>query len=85
MINKRKIIEEFETHSTDTGSVEVQCAILTNNILRLTDHCKSHKKDFQCRKSLISMVNRRKKLMRYFARKDQAKHVNLLQRLNLKK
>jgi len=65
---KEKIIEKFKTHDQDTGSAQVQIAILTAEIKDLTDHLKMHKKDFSSRRGLLRKVNERRKLLRYMLR-----------------
>ncbi|MFA5004789.1 MAG: 30S ribosomal protein S15 [Candidatus Omnitrophota bacterium] len=82
---KAKIIDDFKVHSRDTGSAEVQIAILTERINTLGDHFKSHKKDFHSRRGLLLMVGRRRSLLNYLKDKDMKKYEELLGKLNLRK
>lgn len=67
---KKRIIEKYKTHATDTGSPQVQIAILTSEIKDLTGHLKTHKKDFSSRRGLIKKVGERRRLMKYLKRED---------------
>jgi len=80
---KEKIIEKFKTHGQDTGSAQVQIAILTAEIKDLTDHLKMHKKDFSSRRGLLRKVNERRKLLRYMLRETPKDHAKLLEKLEL--
>jgi len=80
---KEKIIEKFKTHGQDTGSAQVQIAILTAEIKDLTDHLKMHKKDFSSRRGLLRKVNERRKLLRYMLRETPKDHAKLLEKLKL--
>lgn len=80
-----KIIDEFKVHARDTGSAEVQIAILTERINSLGDHFKQHKKDFNSRRGLLSLVGRRRRLLNYLKKKDAKKYEELLEKLNLRK
>ena len=82
---KQELIKEFATKEGDTGSPEVQVAILTSRIVTLTDHFKSHKKDNHSRRGLIQMVNQRRKLLDYLKGKDVARYQSLIERLGLRK
>ena len=82
---KTDLIKQFSHHEKDTGSVEVQCAILTEQIKYLTAHAQQNPKDFQSRRGLLVMVNKRKRLLRYYKKSTPAKHQELLNRLGLKK
>jgi|TARA_Y100000389_G_scaffold2902_1_gene2831 small subunit ribosomal protein S15 len=82
---KTKIIKEYQTVESDTGSVEVQCAILTERIKVLTEHLKEHKKDHSCRRSLLILVNQRKKLLSYLKEKSIERYNNIINRLSLRK
>ncbi|MCD6081047.1 MAG: 30S ribosomal protein S15 [Candidatus Omnitrophica bacterium 4484_49] len=84
-MEKTKIIEEFKLHEDDTGSPEVQIAILTHKINRLTEHLKIHKKDHHSRRGLLMMVSKRKRLLDYLKRKDERRYLELIQKLNLRK
>ena len=67
---KKKIIEKYRTHATDTGSPQVQIAILTEEVKELTEHLKMHKKDHSSRRGLIKKVGERRRLMKYLKRED---------------
>jgi small subunit ribosomal protein S15 len=82
---KTNVIEEYRTHGTDTGSADVQVAILTKRINELTDHFKQHKKDHHSRRGLLKMVGRRKRLLEYIKRKDESRYAELIKRLGLRK
>ncbi|MDP8253155.1 MAG: 30S ribosomal protein S15 [Candidatus Kaelpia aquatica] len=84
-MEKDKIIEEFSVHDKDTGSPEVQIAILTNKIIYLNQHLKEHKKDNHSRQGLLIMVSKRKRLLSYLKRKDQARYLGLVEKLGLRK
>ena len=82
---KTKIIDEFKAHARDTGSAEVQIAILTERINVLGDHFKSHKRDFHSRRGLLSLVGKRRRLLNYLKSKDVKKYEGILEKLNLRK
>jgi len=82
---KDELVKEYATKEGDTGSPEVQCAILTSRIVTLTDHFKEHKKDNHSRRGLIKMVNLRRKLLDYLKSKDEARYKSLISRLGLRK
>lgn len=84
-MEKTKIIEEFKLHESDTGSPEIQIAILTHRINRLTEHLKVHKKDHHSRRGLLMMVSKRKRLLDYLKRKDEKRYRELIERLNLRR
>ena len=81
---KQSIIEEYKTHEADTGSTEVQVAILTARIRELTEHMKVHKKDFHRRRGLLIMVGKRRRLLQYLRNKDFGRYQTLIQRLGLR-
>ncbi|MEK7105152.1 MAG: 30S ribosomal protein S15 [Patescibacteria group bacterium] len=81
---KQKLIEEFRTHATDTGSPQVQIAILTEEVKDLTKHLKDHKKDFSSRRGLIKKVSERRRLLKYLEREDKKAWAKLKEALNLK-
>ncbi len=81
---KQNIISQFKTHDGDTGSPEVQIALLTERINRLTEHLKEHPHDFHSRKGLLQMVGKRRRLLRYLMRKDEIRYKNLIEKLGLK-
>lgn len=78
------IVKSFQKHEKDTGSSEVQIALLTQRISYLTEHLKAHVKDFHSRRGLIALANRRRKLLDYLKRTDFAKYQGVLARLNLR-
>lgn len=82
---KQDVMGEYATKSGDTGSPEVQVAVLTERILNLTEHFKTHKKDVHSRRGLILMINRRRSLLDYLKRKDQARYEGLIKSLGLRK
>ena len=79
-----KIIKEYQRHDKDTGSPEVQIAILTEKINRLTEHMKKHKKDLHSRRGLIAMVNKRRRLLEYLKETDYNKYVEIVKRLGIR-
>lgn len=84
-MNKEEIIKEFGQHDKDTGSSEVQIALLTSRIKHLTEHLKSHVKDFHSRRGLIALANRRRSLLKYLKKNDVDSYKNVIQKLNLRK
>ncbi len=84
-IQKQEIISQFKINDKDTGSSEVQIALLSARINSLTEHLRTHRKDFHSRRGLIAMASRRRKLLDYVKRHDLAKYTELLQKLNLRK
>ncbi|HHV78919.1 MAG TPA: 30S ribosomal protein S15 [Firmicutes bacterium] len=84
-IAKKEIIEAFRRHPTDTGSPEVQVALLTARIEQLTEHLKNHKKDFHSRRGLLKMVGHRRALLQYLERTDVERYRQLLDKLGLRK
>ncbi len=82
---KQEIIKDYATGESDTGSPEVQVAILTERIINLTDHLKTHKKDFHSRRGLLIMVGQRRRLLDYVKRKEQARYEALIKRLGLRR
>ncbi|WP_262692182.1 30S ribosomal protein S15 [Kordiimonas aestuarii] len=82
---KQELIKEYATQEGDTGSPEVQVAILTSRIVTLTEHFKDHKKDNHSRRGLIKMVNQRRKLLDYLKGKDEGRYTTLIGRLGLRK
>jgi small subunit ribosomal protein S15 len=81
---KNEIIEQYKLHDNDTGSPEVQIAILTQRINHLNEHLKTHKKDHHSRRGLLKMVGQRRGLLNYLAKKDIERYRDLIQRLNLR-
>lgn len=82
---KLEVIKEYATHEGDTGSPEVQVAILTERIRNLTDHLQTHKKDFHSRRGLLIMVGQRRRLLDYVKSKDRSRYDGLIQRLGLRR
>ena len=82
---KQRIIEEYKTHDGDTGSPEVQVALLTERIRQLTEHLKIHKKDHASRRGLLMLVGRRSSLLKYLTRTDRARYQALIKRLGLRR
>lgn len=82
---KSEIIEKFKIHPTDTGSSEVQIALLTDRIQYLTEHFKVHKKDHHSRQGLLKLVGQRRSLLDYLKKKDVNKYRTILQELGLRK
>ncbi len=88
MLTKRKkttVIGDHQRHKTDTGSADVQVALLTKRIAELTDHLKTHRKDHHSRRGLLKMVGKRKRLLDYLSKKDPKRHASLIKKLGLKK
>ncbi len=85
MINKKQIIKEFGKNEKDSGNVEVQIAILTNEILNLTEHMKVNKKDKHSKLGLYKKVSRRNSLLKYLRENDFERYSNLIKKLNLRK
>ncbi len=84
-LKKQNIIGDFETHEGDTGSPEVQIALLTNKINELTEHLKTHRKDHASRRGLLKMVGTRSALLKYVSSKDIKRYQKIISRLGLRK
>ena len=87
MIDKKKkasLIKKYGTHANDTGSSEVQIAILTEEIKELTEHLQTHRKDFSSRRGLIKKVNQRRRLLRYLEKENQDSFTTLVKKLKIK-
>jgi len=82
---KKEIISENKTHDSDTGSPEVQVAILTERIKNLTEHFKTHKKDHHSRRGLLMLVGQRKSMLNYLKKKDINRYRALIEKLGLRK
>jgi small subunit ribosomal protein S15 len=82
---KQAIVKDFGAAAGDTGSPEVQVAILTERIQNLTEHMKSHNKDFASRRGLLMMVGQRRRLLDYLKRKDAQRYLKLIERLGIRK
>ncbi len=83
--NKQEIIGEYRTGEADTGSPEVQVALLTQRIRHLTEHMRTHKHDFHSRRGLLQMVGRRRRLLKYLQKKDVERYRTLIGRLGLRR
>ena len=84
-VNKEEVITNFRTHEKDTGSCEVQIALLTARVTHLTEHLRDHRKDFHSRRGLLQMTSKRRKLLNYLKKHNLEKYTELLQKLNLRK
>ena len=82
---KEKIISEYRTHENDTGSPEVQVAILTSRIIELTEHFKTHTKDHHSRRGLLKLVGQRRRLLDYLKGKDLERYRSTIERLGIRK
>ncbi len=82
---KHELIGEYRRDAADTGSPEVQIAILTSRINGLTGHLRAHKKDFACRRGLLMLVSRRRRLLDYLKRVDPQRYLDVLRRLDIRK
>jgi len=82
---KQEIIEKFRVHETDTGSPEIQIAILTAKIQHLTEHLKIHKKDHHSRRGLLKMVGKRRGLLNYVKNKDFNRYAHIIEQLGLRR
>ncbi len=83
--DKQKIIDGFKVHARDTGSAEVQIALITERINSLGGHFKAHKKDFHSRRGLLALVGRRRRFLNYLKKKDAKKYEEIINKLNLRK
>ena len=82
---RQELVGAYRTHEKDTGSPEVQVALLTERINQLTEHLKAHKKDQSSRRGLLMMVGQRNSLLKYLAREDRQRYLGLIGRLGLRK
>ena len=82
---KQQLVADFRQHDKDTGSPEVQIAILTKRIVELTEHLKIHSKDHSSRRGLLKMVGKRNGLLKYLTREDRTRYVKVIARLGLRK
>lgn len=82
---KNEIIQEYKTHENDTGSPEVQIAILTEQINTLNEHLRDHKKDHHSRRGLLKMVGKRRNLLNYLRKKDVTRYRELIKKLGLRR
>ena len=83
--NKARITQEYRIHGQDTGASEVQIAVITERIRQLTDHLRVHKKDVHSRRGLITMVSKRRKLLKYLTRENVDRYQTLIARLGLRR
>jgi small subunit ribosomal protein S15 len=83
--DKQEIIGEHRTHDSDTGSPEVQVAVLTRRIAHLTEHLREHKHDYHSRRGLLKMVGKRRRLLKYLQKKDVERYRALIARLGLRR
>ncbi|MEM8549994.1 MAG: 30S ribosomal protein S15 [Verrucomicrobiota bacterium] len=84
-VDKQKVIEDYKISEKDTGSCEVQVALLSARIAHLTDHLRTHRKDFHSRRGLIAMTSRRRKLLNYLKRTNLDKYNEIIGRLGLRR
>ncbi len=82
---RSQVINDFQTHESDTGSPEVQIALLTTRINQMIEHLRAHKHDHHSRRGLLKMVGRRRRLLAYLQRKDQERYQQLIARLGLRR
>jgi small subunit ribosomal protein S15 len=82
---KSAAIKSVQTHKTDTGGSSAQVAVLTERIKELTDHLKTNKHDYMARRGLLQMVGKRRRLLRYIARRDSQAYLNLIQKLGIRR
>jgi small subunit ribosomal protein S15 len=85
VVQKEQVLKQYQRSGKDTGSPEVQIALLTERINSLTEHFKTHVKDFHSRRGLLKLVSQRRKLLDYLKRKDADKYRDLIERLSLRK
>lgn len=83
-VERTQIIDEYKRSENDTGSVEVQVSLITNRIKYLTEHFKSHKKDFHSRRGLQALINKRRKLLKYIKKDDSDRYYTLINKLGLR-
>lgn len=81
---KKEIMSAYQKHSTDTGSTDVQVALLTGRINQLSEHLKLHPKDFSSRRSLLKLIGQRKRLLAYLRREDRNRHRELVEKLGIR-
>ncbi len=82
---REQITREYRVHDRDTGSTELQVAILTERIRQVTDHLRTHKKDFHSRRGLVTMVSKRRRLLNYLSNEDVNRYQSLIRRLGLRR
>lgn len=81
---KQEIMSQYQVHETDTGSADVQVAMLSERINRLSDHLKSNKKDYSSRRGLLKIIGQRKRLLAYIQKYDQPRYKDLIKRLGIR-
>lgn len=84
-MTKTDLVKKYQVHASDTGSPEVQVAVLTERINDLTEHLKLHRKDYHSRRGLVLMASKRNKLLKYLANSDRTRYADLIGRLGLRK
>ncbi len=82
--SKKEIISIFATNEKDTGSAEVQVAVISERIRKLTEHFKNHNHDNHSKRGLLALVNKRKKLLNYLSKKDESKYQEIIKKLNIR-
>lgn len=82
---RKVVIDQFKNHDSDTGSTEVQVALLTRRITELTEHMKAHRHDYHAQRGLMRLVHRRKKLLVYLSREDKGRYRSMVSELGLRK
>ncbi len=82
--NKKEIISQFAINKKDTGSAEVQIAVISERIINLIDHFNNHKHDKHSKRGLLALVNKRKKLLNYLSKKDELKYQEIIKKLNIR-
>lgn len=82
---KQKIVADYAAHESDTGSAEVQIALLTERVVHLTQHLKTHLKDFYCRRGLLTLVGQRRRLLKYLQRKHPTRYRSLVTKLGIRR
>ena len=83
--SKQEIIAEFQREKNDTGSAEVQCAIVTAQILNLTEHMKVHKKDYSSKRGLLTLVGKRRRMLDHLKKEDSSRYEALIKKLGIRK
>ncbi len=84
-VTKQRITEEYRVHESDTGSTEVQVAVITERIKQITDHLRVHKKDVHSRRGLVTLVSKRRRLLNYLTKEDVNRYQTLITRLGLRR
>lgn len=84
-VDKQKIIQSFQTVTGDTGSPEVQIALLTKRVEKLTEHLKEHAHDIHSRRGLLSMISKRRRILNFLAKKEQERYKDVIKKLGLQK